>query len=496
MLPSRSVCERSTGVVHFNFATTVSFGSAAMCLSLAALGGFLGRSAASRHFRYAAASGFTAGVYCLTNAMIAGDVGTGATVWAGRLGLLVACLHPAAWLLFLAAWDRRPLGRLQRILIGASAVAGFAALVPGWAVLDSTTERTVTWLGVTYHDPDVGPLGSPIMLLAYAEHITAAVVAIRMTRRNPRALGLGLTLGLYCFIALGDWMSAVHVLDLPYLVDSGLALAFFTIGGVIVKDAADSAEKSVALERARIALAERENLAALGQLAAVVAHEVRNPVAIIFGALAGLEQNARAGKRSAEEEAKLLEIVGEEADRLKQLVSRLLDAVRPFELQYSYCSASALIRATIAKVTAGAGLPASQVELVSAPAHEIECDEILLGQALANLVQNAVVAPGRRSPVCVRASIDSSDPVMLRIDVVDDGDGVAPDARARLFTPFFTTRATGTGLGLVLVRRIAGAHGGTVEFEAPAERGASFVLRVPLRAADAQPKRLLGTELQ
>jgi len=482
--------------VQFNFATTISFGSAAMCLSLAAIGGFLGRSAASRHFRYAAVSGFTAGVYCLTDAMIAGDVSPGLTVWAGRVGLLVACVHPAAWLLFLAAWDKRRPGRFQRALIGASTIAGLAALVPGWAVLDSTTERTVTWLAVTYRDPDVGPIGSPIMILAYVEHVTAAVVAIRMIRSNRRALGLGVMLTIYCCVVLADWMSAIHVFDLPYLVDGALALTFFAIGVVIAKDAADSADKSVALERARIALAERENLAALGQLAAVVAHEVRNPVAIIFGALAGLKQNARAAERNADEEANLLGIVGEEADRLKQLVSRLLDAVRPFELQYSRCSASDLIRTTISKVTAGAGVPATHVELVSAPSHEIECDEILLAQALANLVQNAVHAPGRRSPVCVRARIDASQPAMLRIDVVDDGDGIPQAARDRLFTPFFTTRATGTGLGLVLVRRIAGAHGGSVDFEPPPERGASFVLRVPIRAADAQPKRLVGTVVQ
>lgn len=482
--------------MQLNFATTMSFASAAMCLSLAMLGGFLGRSAASRHFLYAAASGLTAGVYCLTNAMIAGSMSVGVTVWAGRLGLLVACLHPAAWLLFLAAWARRPLGRFEHILIGASAVGGLAALVPGWAVLDSTTARTVTWLGVTYHDPDVGPIGEPIMLLAYAEHITAAVVAIRMSRRHRRALGLGLMLGLYCFVVLADWMSAIHVLDLPYLVDGALALTFFTIGGVIVKDAADSAEKSVALERARIALAERENLAALGQLAAVVAHEVRNPVAIIFGALAGLKQNARATERSAEEEAKLLGIVHEEADRLRQLVSRLLDAVRPFELQYSRCAASDLLRTAISQVTTSEGVSATQVELASAPSQEIECDEILLGQALANLVHNALVAPGRRSPVSVQASIDSSEPVMLRVAILDDGDGVPPDLRVRLFTPFFTTRATGTGLGLVLVKRIAGAHGGTVDFEPPRDRGATFILRVPLRAADAQPKHLLGTEVR
>ena len=147
--------------MQFNFATTVSLCAATTCLSLATLGGYLGRSSASRHFRHAAASGLTAGLYCLTNAMIAGDVSPAIAEWAGRLGLLVACLHPAAWILFLAAWEKRPLGRFQRVLIGASAVAGIAALIPGWGVLNSTTERTVAWLGVTYRDTDPGPIGSP-----------------------------------------------------------------------------------------------------------------------------------------------------------------------------------------------------------------------------------------------------------------------------------------------------------------------------------------------
>lgn len=125
-----------------------------------------------------------------------------------------------------------------------------------------------------------------------------------------------------------DSLTSLHVMDLPYVTDPALALAILSIGLVVVADASESATKSAELERARVVLAERENLAAVGQLAAVVAHEVRNPVAIIFSAFATLRRTAR-----DDEEGKLLGILGEEAERLKQLVSRLLDAVRPFELQ-------------------------------------------------------------------------------------------------------------------------------------------------------------------
>jgi signal transduction histidine kinase len=148
-------------------------------------------------------------------------------------------------------------------------------------------------------------------------------------------------------------------------------------------------------------------------------------------------------------------------------------------------------------VTTSAGVAATQVELVSIPTDEVECDEVLLVQAIANLVQNALGASGRRAPVRVRAVVEeSSRPAMLRVEIDDDGEGVPPAVRALLFTPFFTTRATGTGLGLALVKRIAGAHGGTVDYATPQDGGASFVLRVPLRASEATPRRLIGNDLR
>jgi signal transduction histidine kinase len=428
----------------------------------------------------------------VSDAILAGQLGVELTVWLGRVGGLAVCVHGAAWLAFLAAWDKRPLSRFERTMVVTSVIAGLVSMLPNVAVDDTVTIRTLPWLGISYSDPDASPLGIAIMALSYVAHVAAALAALRMSRRNRRARAVAIGLGVFCIVIPLDLFSAIHVLDLPYLADPAVAFVFLSIGSVVALDAAEGAEKSAELERARVALAERDNLAALGQLAAVVAHEVRNPVAVIFGALATLQRPAR-----SEEDANLLGIVGEEAERLKQLVTRLLEAVRPFELQYSSRAARHVIQAAVSQVTTSSGVAATQVELVSVPTDEVECDEVLLVQAIANLVQNALGAIGRRAPVRVRAVVEeSSRPAMLRVEIDDDGEGVPPAVRALLFTPFFTTRATGTGLGLALVKRIAGAHGGTVDYATPQDGGASFVLRVPLRASEATPRRLIGNDLR
>jgi signal transduction histidine kinase len=478
--------------LEFNLATTLSFSAAATCLSLAVLGAYLGRGAASRHFLHAATAGVAAAAYCLSDAVLAARLSIPVTVWVARVSMIAVAVHGSAWLAFLAAWDRRRPSRVEKALIVASAFVAALCLVPELAVKSSVTERVSVALGVTYRDPEPGPLASPLILVVYIQQLVATAAALRMSRSNPKALVVALGLGLICVASMFDGLTSLRITDLPYMSDPALALALLSIGSVVVADAAESAKKSAELERARVVLAERENLAAVGQLAAVVAHEVRNPVAIIFSALASLQR----GERN-EEDGKLLGIVGEEADRLKQLVTRLLDAVRPFELQYTRQAAARVVRSAVTQVTAGTGVAPTEVELVSAPSDEVECDEILLGQAISNLVQNALIAEGRASPVRVTVSVEQEPQTMLRVEVADDGNGVSVEARPRLFTPFFTTRATGTGLGLALVKRIAGAHGGTVDFAPPPlGRGATFVLRVPMRARNATPRHLLGADVQ
>lgn len=466
--------------MELNFATTVSFCAAATAVSYGALGAYLGRSPESRRFRWAAVAGLAAATYCFTNAILAGRTSAALAVWAARFGFTLAIVHGAAWLAFIAEWQGRQFTRFERTLVASSALAGILALVPGVALVDSVSDRSLSWGGITYRDPGVGPLAVPIWGFAYVEHIVATASAFRLARRHRRARVVAWAFALFCAVMLLDCASGVFAFDIPYLVDPAVALIFVSVGSVVTRDAAESMTKSVELERARAALAERENLVALGQLAAVVAHEVRNPVAIIYGALANLKRKER-----DDDDARLLGILDEEAQRLKYLVERLLDSVRPFELQYAMCNPAEVIGSAVAAVISGESVPASEVEVVvGVDLHSVECDAVLVERAISNLVQNALAARGRRSPVRVSATVEpTASPAMLCVDVTDDGEGVAVDVQPKLFTPFFTTRATGTGLGLAIVQRIVKAHGGSAEYDAgPNGRGARFVIRLPLRA--------------
>ena len=125
-----------------------------------------------------------------------------------------------------------------------------------------------------------------------------------------------------------------------------------------------------------------------------------------------------------------------------------------------------------------AGAPASEVVLETAPADTLltVCDERLVRQAVINLVANALHAPQRRS--AVRVAVES-DAESLVIRVADDGQGIPPALRERVLTPFYTTRPSGTGLGLAVVRNSAEAHGGDVVVTGTEGGGATFTMRLP-----------------
>lgn len=248
--------------------------------------------------------------------------------------------------------------------------------------------------------------------------------------------------------------------------------ALFGVAGVCTEITALARAQEL-LETAQADLVKKERLATLGELAAVVAHEVRNPLAVIFNALATLKRTSE-----PDEQGRLmLDVIHEESERLDRMVSALLDLGRPEAIRLSPTPVLELVRSSI-DAARNVAEPVSEVRLlVPQPVPLARLDEQKVHQALVNLVSNAVQATGRRGPVQVRVTVEEA---LLRVDVIDDGDGVPMELRERVFAPFFTGRARGTGLGLAVVRRVAEAHHGSIAIETTPGGGATFVLRLPL----------------
>ncbi|MBM4356838.1 MAG: GAF domain-containing protein [Deltaproteobacteria bacterium] len=268
--------------------------------------------------------------------------------------------------------------------------------------------------------------------------------------------------------------------DVEYTVALTNQLAIAVANARLVDDLKRSYTQ---LERAQGALVERERLAALGELSAVVAHEVRNPLAIIWNSLGSLRHKVPAEG----DVATLLGIVEEESSRLNRMVGDLLDYARPNQLELRREDLGAVLHDAVEAARAGQGADGAMVSLrVEREVPPVLADARLLRQALVNLVSNALqaVSPGGRIEVGVARDGDRG---RARIDVVDDGDGLSSEAQHRLFEPFFTTKATGTGLGLALVKRIVEGHGGTVTVAPAPSQGTVFSVFLPFAGPPSVP---------
>lgn len=231
-------------------------------------------------------------------------------------------------------------------------------------------------------------------------------------------------------------------------------------------------EENIRLERE---LAERERLAALGRMAATVAHEIKNPLSAIKSIAQVMREDE---KLNSEYERDLRLIVGE-TDRLSQSVTQLLSFARKESAVEQPLSVDELLHSVVDLFRANAGEQGVSLEC------EIESDARLAGKcvsavrdAVSNLLLNALQATPRGGQVRLKASVVNGE---LSITVADTGAGVPADLRERIWEPFFTTRQRGTGLGLAIVRKRVQEVGGAASLNAARNgRGAVFHIRLPL----------------
>jgi signal transduction histidine kinase len=239
------------------------------------------------------------------------------------------------------------------------------------------------------------------------------------------------------------------------------------------------------LEVATARAEQAERLAALGRLAAGLAHEIRNPL----GSIAASIELLRTGGTLSEEDTKLCAIVERETARLNDLVGDMLDLSRPREPSKTVVDLASMASDVVVLAGKSGRGEDVRVRYEGPSAALVLADAGQIRQVVWNLVRNAVQASSAGEDVIVRIASDERARVL---EVCDRGQGISPEARERLFDAFFTTRSQGMGVGLAVVKRVLDDHGFSIEVESAADRGTIFRVRMPIDDAALAPPELAG----
>jgi two-component system sensor histidine kinase HydH len=291
-------------------------------------------------------------------------------------------------------------------------------------------------------------------------------------------LGLGAALSTQVILppsdVLGGYPTEWSAVAYPVLVNLlGMGVVTLLAGYLAARLRRAGGELEVATKRAE----EAERLAALGQLAAGLAHEIRNPLGSIRGSIELL----RTADGLSEEDRRLCEIIERETARLNDLIGDLLDLARPRppELLPVDIAMTARDVVTLAGKSGRGGDVGVRYEgPLMAP---VLADPAQMRQLVWNLVRNAVQASSAGDEVVVRIRNPSAE--VLALEIQDHGTGIAPEAKERLFDAFFSTRSHGVGIGLAVVKRIVDDHGFAVEVDSSAGLGTTFRILIPAREA-------------
>jgi PAS domain S-box-containing protein len=215
----------------------------------------------------------------------------------------------------------------------------------------------------------------------------------------------------------------------------------------------------------------RERLTALGEMSAGIAHELRNPMAVISGYLTLLS------KKNDPASQETIRSIANEIDGMNRIIGDLLTFARPASLNRVKITIKDMITSCLAAVLQAKGENSRIETVVKLSDAEVSVDEVLMRQAVSNLLQNAVEAMPDGGTLTIEAHVNRDIKIMIR----DTGTGIPSDKLKKIFLPFYTLKDTGVGMGLALVHKIITSHGGRVDVASTVGKGTVFSIILPLR---------------
>lgn len=260
---------------------------------------------------------------------------------------------------------------------------------------------------------------------------------------------------------------------------AALALAMLALGTIWLRHQLSVVSEKHA--RAEAALRRRDRLAAMGELASTVAHEVRNPLNAIAMSAQRLHREFLGGTLAPsgtdrDEVSQLLGVIESETGRIDHIVQQFLEFARPPKLAPRRSALGAEVSSVVEAARSLAGSRGVSLDVDATGAGEAFVDPGQLKQALDNLIRNAIDATPAGGAVHLAARSGARGHV---IEVVDTGRGIAPEDLSRIFDLYFTTKPDGTGVGLAVTQQIVSAHGGTIEVDSTPGAGTRMTIRIP-----------------
>jgi signal transduction histidine kinase len=246
--------------------------------------------------------------------------------------------------------------------------------------------------------------------------------------------------------------------------------------------ASELADANKHLQEAQAEIRRSERLAALGQLTAGLAHELRNPLGTMKTSAELLARQVEGGNEIAKEMAGY---IASEVDRTNSLITRFLDFARPQHLRLDKGEIAALLDRVVAQFDREKSGPAATISVIknySPDVPPVAFDSQLLERALLNLVVNAAQASPTGGVVTIKTRrLETGSGPMVEIAVIDRGSGIDSKNLESIFNPFFTTKAEGVGLGLAIVSKIVDEHAGNIAVESTPGEGSVFRVYLPAR---------------